>query len=126
MVWRFLGLGARVRRWRRCWRPAPPRSAQTAPGRPTPRPAPIRSRAAPHRLPEARVRAVRPERFAVGSRRLEVDSAVLGAVPGRHRGRRAASSCPGSTSRTTDRGRLAYHLAAGHVGAAHGRALERG
>ncbi|MVN75844.1 TonB-dependent receptor [Hymenobacter sp. HMF4947] len=30
-----------------------------------------------HRLPEAQVRAVRPERFAVGSRRLEVDSAVL-------------------------------------------------
>jgi iron complex outermembrane receptor protein len=30
-----------------------------------------------HRLPEARVRAVRPERFAVGSRRLELDSAVL-------------------------------------------------
>jgi vitamin B12 transporter len=30
-----------------------------------------------HRLPEARVRAVRPERFAVGSQRLEVDSAAL-------------------------------------------------
>ncbi|MGI4865911.1 MAG: TonB-dependent receptor [Janthinobacterium lividum] len=30
-----------------------------------------------HRLPEAQVRAVRPERFAVGSRRLELDSAVL-------------------------------------------------
>lgn len=30
-----------------------------------------------HRLPEARVRAVRAERFAVGSRRLELDSAVL-------------------------------------------------
>jgi vitamin B12 transporter len=30
-----------------------------------------------HRLPEARVRAVRPERFAVGSQRVEVDSAVL-------------------------------------------------
>jgi vitamin B12 transporter len=30
-----------------------------------------------HRLPEAQVRAVRPERFAVGSQRLEVDSAAL-------------------------------------------------
>jgi len=30
-----------------------------------------------HRLPEARVRAVRPERFAVGSQRIELDSAVL-------------------------------------------------
>ena len=30
-----------------------------------------------HRLPEAQVRAVRPERFAVGSQRLELDSAVL-------------------------------------------------
>jgi vitamin B12 transporter len=30
-----------------------------------------------HRLPEARVRAVRPERFAVGSQRVEVDSAAL-------------------------------------------------
>ncbi|GAA4503997.1 TonB-dependent receptor plug domain-containing protein [Hymenobacter ginsengisoli] len=30
-----------------------------------------------HRLPEARVRAVRPERFAVGSQRVELDSAVL-------------------------------------------------
>jgi iron complex outermembrane receptor protein len=30
-----------------------------------------------NRLPEARVRAVRPERFAVGSQRLELDSAVL-------------------------------------------------
>ena len=30
-----------------------------------------------NRLPEARVRAVRPERFAVGSQRLEVDSAAL-------------------------------------------------
>ena len=30
-----------------------------------------------HRLPEAQVHAVRPERFAVGSQRLEVDSAAL-------------------------------------------------
>ena len=30
-----------------------------------------------HRLPEARVRAVRPERFAVGSRRLVLDSTAL-------------------------------------------------
>ncbi len=30
-----------------------------------------------HRLPEAQVRAVRPERFAVGSQRVELDSAVL-------------------------------------------------
>ncbi|AMR27571.1 hypothetical protein A0257_11000 [Hymenobacter psoromatis] len=55
----------------------PAAHAQTAPGRPTPpaRPDTLTTRA--HRLPEAQVRAVRPEQFAVGSRRLEVDSAVL-------------------------------------------------
>lgn len=40
-----------------------------------PRPDTLTTRA--HRLPEARVRAVRPERFAVGSQRVELDSAVL-------------------------------------------------
>ncbi|HEX8326297.1 MAG TPA: TonB-dependent receptor [Hymenobacter sp.] len=35
-----------------------------------------------HRLPEVRVRAVGPERFAVGSRRFELDSAVLGQYRG--------------------------------------------
>ena len=55
----------------------PAARAQTAPGRPTPpaRPDTLTTRA--HRLPEARVRAVRPERFAVGSQRLVLDSVGL-------------------------------------------------
>jgi vitamin B12 transporter len=51
---------------------SPAAHAQTAPPS---NPNTLTTRA--HRLPEAQVRAVRPERFAVGSQRVEVDSAVL-------------------------------------------------
>ncbi|WP_223652945.1 TonB-dependent receptor plug domain-containing protein [Hymenobacter psoromatis] len=55
----------------------PAAHAQTTPGRPTPpaRPDTLTTRA--HRLPEARVRAVRPSRFAVGTTRWTVDSLAL-------------------------------------------------
>ncbi|QKG54479.1 TonB-dependent receptor [Hymenobacter sp. BRD67] len=50
-------------------------SAGAARGQTAPPPDTLTTRR--HRLPEAQVRGVRPERFAVGSPRLEVDSAVL-------------------------------------------------
>jgi vitamin B12 transporter len=59
----------------------PPLLLATSPaayGQVAPRPTPTDSLTGRrHRLPEAQVRGVRPEQFAVGSQRLELDSAVL-------------------------------------------------
>ncbi len=74
-------LGGFTRWWASCALAGGLLAASTGPARgqasPTPLPRPDTLTTRAHRLPEAQVRAVRPERFAVGSRRLEVDSAVL-------------------------------------------------
>ena len=72
-----------------------------------------------HRLPEARVRGARPEQFAVGSRRLELDSAALAQyrggtaadVLGARSGLYIKNYGPGQLATISLRGTAAQHTA---------------